>query len=166
MCDCFTCLYFCWPLVYLVPMEVSRTIRSPGSGVRGGCEPPCGCRESNLSPLNHWAVPKASSVLIYRCLDHRLPMAVRAPSLPWWPVVAVVSSQGYSCVHCPYLCASLCFFSSSAVRDLLVRKAVLTVGFFISLAMESASGLSHQECDEQALTPALGRWSQWAGCGL
>lgn len=28
-----------------------KSIRSPGTGVTDGCEPPCGCCESNLCPL-------------------------------------------------------------------------------------------------------------------
>ena len=45
------CMYMCH--VHVVPMEArdGGSVRSPGTGVIDGCEPPCGCWESNLGPL-------------------------------------------------------------------------------------------------------------------
>jgi hypothetical protein len=40
------CLYASW-----MPSEDRRGHWSPWSGVVDGCEPPCGCQESNLGPL-------------------------------------------------------------------------------------------------------------------
>lgn len=37
--------------VLVAPMEIRKGCQIPGPGVLGGCEPPCGCCESNLGPL-------------------------------------------------------------------------------------------------------------------
>ena len=42
MCTIYKCL---------VSLKSEEGIRSPGTGVKGGCEPSCGCQESNLGPL-------------------------------------------------------------------------------------------------------------------
>ena len=44
-----------WMSVYQVcawcPQRPEEGIRSPGTGVKGGCKPPCECWELNLGPL-------------------------------------------------------------------------------------------------------------------
>ena len=47
----FVCVYACATCACMVPAEVRSGNRSPGAGVRDGCEPPYGCLESNLGPL-------------------------------------------------------------------------------------------------------------------
>ena len=44
-------MYVYAPCACLVPMKARRGVRSPGTGVKDGCEPPCGCWESNPGPL-------------------------------------------------------------------------------------------------------------------
>ena len=48
------------------PQRPEEGARSPGTGLTGGCEPPCGCWESNLcpckssqssQPLSHLSIP-------------------------------------------------------------------------------------------------------------
>lgn len=38
------------PSIYMMPSEVGRGIRTPGTGVKGGCELPSGCLEPNPDP--------------------------------------------------------------------------------------------------------------------
>jgi hypothetical protein len=42
--------------VYLCSQKTEEGTGSPGTGVADGCELPCGCWESNLSPLEEQAV--------------------------------------------------------------------------------------------------------------
>ena len=48
--------YMYIPHACLMPAEVRRGIRSPGTGVTDGWEPPCGCRELNSGPLEEQAM--------------------------------------------------------------------------------------------------------------
>lgn len=44
-------MYVCAPCVSLVPQSTEEGVGSHGTGDIDGCEPLCGCWESNLSPL-------------------------------------------------------------------------------------------------------------------
>jgi hypothetical protein len=50
--ECFACMSVCAPPKCLVPTEArSYYQRAPGTGVKDGCEPSCGCWELNPGPL-------------------------------------------------------------------------------------------------------------------
>jgi len=81
-------------------------IRSPGTGVRDSCELPCGCWESNTSPLEEISVlliiePSPQSPLLSLLL-HFVPLAlVSIPStldtflLPPTPPVPICLAPGF-----------------------------------------------------------------------
>ena len=45
---CFTCTNICTLYEYLLPQRQKGGIRSPGTGIIDGCEPPCGWPDSAL----------------------------------------------------------------------------------------------------------------------
>lgn len=47
----FACMHVCAPSASLVPMEIRRQCRSPGTGVIGGHQPLCRFWELNPGPL-------------------------------------------------------------------------------------------------------------------
>lgn len=52
----FACLFVCAPHVCLCPWQPEESMRSPGTGVTGGCEPSFGCFELNPGPLEEQVV--------------------------------------------------------------------------------------------------------------
>ena len=54
---CVACMYVCEPCVWLVPTQDRKGCPGPpGTGITDGCEPLCGCRESNLGSLEEQPV--------------------------------------------------------------------------------------------------------------
>lgn len=51
LCKCFAHVYICAPHVCLVSAEARRGNQSDPLDPTDGCEPSCGCRKSNLGPL-------------------------------------------------------------------------------------------------------------------
>lgn len=64
MCECFA-YYVCVSRVCSVPMKVRQGITSPGSEVEDYCEPPYGCWEPNVSPLQELPVLLTSELSIF-----------------------------------------------------------------------------------------------------
>jgi hypothetical protein len=47
-----------------------RGVRVPGTGVTDSCEPPCGCLELNLGPLEEQSVLLTAEPSLQRCLSN------------------------------------------------------------------------------------------------
>jgi hypothetical protein len=79
----YVCMYVCMYVYAMCACLVPSEVRSPGSGIREGCEP-CGCWESNLGPLQEpWVLltTEPSLVLLHLWSYSFFPFA----SFAWLP---------------------------------------------------------------------------------
>jgi hypothetical protein len=54
--NAFACMCICVLCAWMVPTEEDEDIRSSGTVITNGCEPPCECWEPNLSPMEEPSV--------------------------------------------------------------------------------------------------------------
>lgn len=84
--ECFTYRYVCVLYAYLMPMEVTEGIRSPGTRVVNGCMLPCQCGELNPGPQQeqHTFLTAELVLQFHTQVFYQLSQAPQLPSYKWF----------------------------------------------------------------------------------
>ena len=97
--ECFAYMYVCVPCVYMIPpRRPEKDIKYPGTGVTDNCEPPCGCWELNLGPLQEQQVLLTSEWSL-KAPIYPLIVLLFLIIISFVLCVSVLPADMYVCIH-------------------------------------------------------------------